>query len=30
MFVGVLYLAGVVARLIGLTMQSHRDNTPKP
>ena len=30
MFVGLLYLAGVVARLIGLTMQSHKDDTPKP
>ncbi len=29
MFVGVLYLAGVVTRLIGLTMQSHHDDTPK-
>lgn len=25
MFVGLIYLAGVVARLIGLTMQSHKD-----
>lgn len=30
MFVGLLYLAGVVARLIGLTMQSQRDGAPKP
>lgn len=30
MFVGLLYLAGVVARLIGLTMQSHHDGAPKP
>lgn len=30
MFVGLLYLAGVVARLIGLTMQSHQDDAPKP
>jgi len=30
MFVGLLYLAGVVARLIGLTMQSHHDDVPKP
>jgi len=30
MFVGLLYLAGVVARLIGLTMQSHRDDARKP
>ncbi len=30
MFVGLLYLAGVVARLIGLTMQSHQDDGPKP
>src|SRR6187402_482148 len=30
MFVGLLYLAGVVARLIGLTMQSHHDDAPKP
>jgi hypothetical protein len=29
MFVGLLYLAGVVARLIGLTMQSHHDDAPK-
>jgi hypothetical protein len=28
MFVGVMYLAGVVARLIGLTMQSHKDDAP--
>lgn len=28
MFVGLIYLAGVVARLIGLTMQSHTDDTP--
>ncbi|MES2898874.1 MAG: ion channel [Pseudomonadota bacterium] len=28
MFVGLLYLAGVVARLIGLTMQSHTDEAP--
>ncbi len=28
MFVGLIYLAGVVARLIGLTMQSHQDDTP--
>ena len=30
MFVGLIYLAGVVARLIGLTMQSHKDDTPGP
>ena len=30
MFVGLLYLAGVVARLIGLTMQSHQDDSQKP
>jgi hypothetical protein len=30
MFVGLLYLAGVVARLIGLTMQSHQDDVSKP
>ena len=30
MFVGLFYLAGVVARLIGLTMQSHKDGAPKP
>ena len=30
MFVGLLYLAGVVARLIGLTMQSHNHEAPKP
>jgi hypothetical protein len=29
MFVGLIYLAGVVARLIGL-MQSHHDDAPKP
>ncbi len=29
MFVGLMYLAGVVARLISLTMQSHDDDTPK-
>lgn len=29
MFVGLLYLAGVVARLIGLTMQSHNHDAPK-
>ena len=28
MFVGLIYLAGVVARLIGLTMQSQQDNPP--
>ena len=28
MFVGLIYLAGVVARLIGLTMQSHPDDRP--
>lgn len=28
MFVGLLYLAGVVARLIGLTMQSNNDDRP--
>ena len=28
MFVGLIYLAGVVARLIGLTMQSHKDDLP--
>lgn len=25
-----LYLAGVVARLMGLTLQSHHDDAPKP
>lgn len=29
MFVGLLYLAGVVARLIGLTMHSQQDDAPK-
>ena len=29
MFVGLIYLAGVVARLIGLTMQSQDDDAPK-
>lgn len=29
MFVGLLYLAGVVARLIGLTMQSRHDDAPR-
>jgi hypothetical protein len=29
MFVGLLYLAGEVARLIGLTMQSHHDDASK-
>lgn len=29
MFIGLLYLAGVVARLIGLTMQSYKDDTPQ-
>ncbi len=29
MFVGLIYLAGVVARLIGLTMQSRADDPPK-
>ena len=28
MFVGLIYLAGVVARLIGLTMHSQKDDTP--
>jgi hypothetical protein len=28
MFVGVMYLAGVVARLIGLTMQAQKDDAP--
>jgi hypothetical protein len=30
MFVGLLYLAGVVTRLIGLTTLSHSDKPPKP
>jgi hypothetical protein len=30
MFVGLLYLAGVVARLIGLTMQSNQDDETNP
>ncbi len=29
MFVGLIYLAGVVARLIGLTMQARGDDSPK-
>lgn len=30
MFVGLIYLAGVVSRLIGLTMQKHEDEPPTP
>jgi len=30
MFVGVMYLAGVVSRLIGLTLIAHRDGVQHP